>query len=423
MLYSFTIEPSRSLYLTQNLHDPTIRQSPVIFDAVILERYEYLRFMFSIWERNEFLRFHYIILGGGIVGLSTAYYLKTRFPDRRIAIMERGLIPSGASTRNAGFACMGSVSELLSDLNQSSPEEVCRLFQLRKNGLQRLRSLLGDSTIGYSERGSYELLFAHELEALDQVNNLNGLLFDLLGGHAFEVLPKATISQFGFSTDQVHGIIENKMEGELDTGLMMQALTQLVLKQGIEIKTGCLVESFHEESGHVTICCAASGGLEPVAFETENLLICTNAFASDLLPQLDVVPGRGQVLVTKPIPNLRCRGIFHFNSGYFYFREYKGRILFGGGRHLDKLKEATMEFGVTPFIQENLEHHLRETILPYIDSVEIDYRWSGIMAFGETKKPILERYSNRILLGVRMGGMGVAIGSEIGYQLAHLCDA
>jgi gamma-glutamylputrescine oxidase len=211
MLYSFTIEPSRSLYLTQNLHDPTIRQSPVIFDAVILERYEYLRFMFSIWERNEFLRFHYIILGGGIVGLSTAYYLKTRFPDRRIAIMERGLIPSGASTRNAGFACMGSVSELLSDLNQSSPEEVCRLFQLRKNGLQRLRSLLGDSTIGYRERGSYELLFAHELEALDQVNNLNGLLFDLLGGHAFEVLPKATIAQFGFSTERVHGIIENKM--------------------------------------------------------------------------------------------------------------------------------------------------------------------------------------------------------------------
>jgi hypothetical protein len=42
------------------------------------------------------------------------------------------------------------------------------------------------------------------------------------------------------------------------------------------------------------------------------------------------------------------------------------------------------------------------------------------MAFGKNKFPLLIKQSDRIFLGVRMGGMGVAIGSEIGEQLANM---
>ncbi len=36
----------------------------------------------------------------------------------------------------------------------------------------------------------------------------------------------------------------------------------------------------------------------PVILYAEQVLVCTNAFAKTLLPELDVVPARGQVLLT-----------------------------------------------------------------------------------------------------------------------------
>ncbi|MGZ3840207.1 MAG: FAD-dependent oxidoreductase, partial [Flavisolibacter sp.] len=67
----------------------------------------------SVWEKETFFAPQDVmILGSGFVGLWSAYYLKKKQPALRITILERGLIPTGASTRNAGFACFGSLSEV-----------------------------------------------------------------------------------------------------------------------------------------------------------------------------------------------------------------------------------------------------------------------------------------------------------------------
>ncbi len=85
--------------------------------------------MFSYWEQESFSYYNHIIIGSGIVGLSTAIELKERRPDCRVLVLERGLLPTGASTRNAGFACMGSVTELLDDLEHATDDEVVALFR------------------------------------------------------------------------------------------------------------------------------------------------------------------------------------------------------------------------------------------------------------------------------------------------------
>jgi hypothetical protein len=66
-----------------------------------------------------------------------------------------------------------------------------------------------------------------------------------------------------------------------------------------------------------------------------------------------------------------------------------------------------------------LEYYLGSIILPDTP-FEIDHRWSGIMGVGEQKKPIITHYAHNIHCGVRLGGMGVAIGSLLGKQLADL---
>ena len=134
---------------------------------------------------------------------------------------------------------------------------------------------------------------------------------------------------------------------------------------------------------------------------------------------MDVTPGRGQVLVTHPIPGLKFKGIYHFDKGYYYFREIDGRVLFGGGRNLDFETENTTEFALNSLIQIDLEQKLADIILPGMQ-FQVAQRWAGIMAFGVNKYPIVKAFSPRVFGAFRMGGMGVALGSETAAQLVEL---
>jgi glycine/D-amino acid oxidase-like deaminating enzyme len=151
-----------------------------------------------------------------------------------------------------------------------------------------------------------------------------------------------------------------------------------------------------------------------------NVLIATNGFAKQFLKE-DVLPARAQVIITKPIKNLEIKGTFHLDRGYYYFRNVDNRILFGGGRNLDFSSEETEKMGLTPAVQNKLEELLATTILPNTP-FEIDSRWSGIMGVGKQKKAIVKQISPRVYCGVRLGGMGIAIGSSIGNELANLID-
>ena len=125
------------------------------------------------------------------------------------------------------------------------------------------------------------------------------------------------------------------------------------------------------------------------------------------------------MLITAPIPNLDIKGTFHLDRGYYYFRNIGDRILLGGGRNLAFEEETTTEMGQTEIIQKKLEQLLKEVILPN-QEFEIAHRWSGIMGIGASKNPIVTNLSQNVYCGVRMGGMGVAIGSLIGTELADL---
>ncbi|HAB28001.1 MAG TPA: FAD-dependent oxidoreductase, partial [Xanthomarina gelatinilytica] len=83
--------------------------------------------------------------------------------------------------------------------------------------------------------------------------------------------------------------------------------------------------------------------------------------------------------------------------------------------------EETTEFAQTELIQNKLKELLKTVILSKTN-FEIDYSWSGIMGVGTTKKPIVKQLSNHVYCGVRLGGMGVAIGSLIGRDIVDLIE-
>lgn len=369
----------------------------------------------SYWEHKSwFSHVDFTIVGSGIVGINCAISLKEKFPQSNILILEKGSLPQGASTKNAGFACFGSVSEILSDLDNHTEEEVVQLVQKRWNGIQRLRNLLGDDAIDFQLHGGHELfpwdkldLYEKCLQALPYLNNL---LEPVFGQKPF----KATGNIFHFAKIQ-EKYLTHQLEGQLDTGKMMRSLIQKCSALEIPILNGITVEGI-EELNHGALIQTTDFG-----FVTKKVFVATNGFASKLLKAEPVKPARAQVLITEPIKNLKIKGTFHFDEGYYYFRNIDDRILFGGGRNLDFKTEKTTEFGQTELVQAKLEELLHNMILPH-EQVKIDRRWSGIMGVGAQKSPIVKRVSNSIYCGVRLGGMGVALGSLVGKELADLAD-
>lgn len=369
---------------------------------------------FSFWEQDTwFSNIDYTIIGSGITGLNCALHLKERFPKAKILVLERGLLPNGASTKNAGFACFGSISEILDDLNSHSEEEVLQLVDKRRRGLELLRKKFGDENLDYQSYGGYELFTQEDApllkECTENLEKINQLLFPLFDKNVFELRKNS----FGFKNIQDQ-LIYSHFEGQIDTGKMMSSLLQKVQASGVKILNNIKVESFLEGATSVEV------QTESFSFATNKLLIATNGFASQLgLP--DVKPARAQVLVTKPIDNIKIKGTFHLDKGYYYFRNINNRILFGGGRNLDFKAEETTDLDLTALVQDKLESLLRETIIPGVD-FEIDRRWSGIMGVGNQKKPIVKQISSNVYCGVRLGGMGIAIGSLVGKELADLIE-
>ena len=121
-------------------------------------------------------------------------------------------------------------------------------------------------------------------------------------------------------------------------------------------------------------------------------------------PQIDLIPARGQILVTEPIENLQLKGTFHYDEGFYYFRNLNNCVLLGGGRNQDFKNEETTDFSTTEFLQNHLERFLKEMILPN-QNFKIAHRWSGIMAMGSDKSPIIEKISARQIAAVRLSGM------------------
>jgi gamma-glutamylputrescine oxidase len=373
--------------------------------------------MLSYWEKQSLLQYDYIIIGSGIVGLSAAISLKEQSPESRVMVLEREVLPTGASTKNAGFACIGSLTEILSDLQTMPVEAVLNLVNLRLSGLRLLRKRLGDERIGYRENGSFELIGSREEWALDQLPEVNKILGVLFNEQPAFTRIDEKLAAFGFGQQYIKALIRNNFEGELHTGKMMRALIDTAISRGVEIKTGCQVSGIEDFHTGVNVIVPNHTLKEDIVFAARKVLVCTNAFTRALLPEEEVVPGRGQVLITAPVKDLPFKGIFHLEEGYYYFRELDGRVLLGGGRQLDFTGETTTEFQFNDRIQQELEVLLRTIILPGRE-VTIADRWTGIMAFGKTRQPLVKAHSRNVIMGVRMGGMGVAIGSMIGDQIA-----
>lgn len=358
----------------------------------------------SFWEKTSFLETcDLIVVGAGIVGLSSALFYKQANPNARVLVVERGFLPQGASTRNAGFACVGSIGEHLADMEKESEKNIKKRIRQRYRGLELLKSTLGEEPIDYRYCGGYEFFTSQdEFEKVaSEIDRFNGWMHELLDEKKV------------YQPDAVAGfpVIHNRLEGALHPGKMMQQLAHKVSEAGVDIKWNSEVQRVTQD-GEVRVADGPS-------LEADRVLIAANGLVRRVLPDVDVVPARGLVLVTNEQKQMPWKGIFHHDKGYIYFRNIGNRLLIGGARNIDKEAEQTDHFGTNSKIKDHLINFVTDN-LKLSPNWQIKHQWSGIMGFTPSKTPLVKRVDESRYVAVGLSGMGIAIGMDVGRNAAEM---
>lgn len=371
--------------------------------------------MFSFWQQDAFLsQTDVIIVGAGFAGLWCAYELKTRQPNLKITVLDKEPIPGGASVRNAGFACFGSPGEMLTDKTTMGEEAMWQTVAMRYKGIQKLRVVLGDAAIDYDPCGGYECFTSlSQFQAVkDGLAWLNSGMKSITGvDDAFTIvddqLPLLGLAGF-------EHLVVNRLEGGLHSGKALRTLLQKVVALGVNILFSAKITKWESVTDGVLVQASAN---EPVTLKASRLLIATNAFTAQLLPSNLVHPARGQALITEPIEGLPLKGTFHFDEGFYYWRNVGNRILLGGARNTSFTTENTFEANTSDAIQQALEAFLTQHI-PLPKEIKTEHRWAGIMGFTQNKKPLIDHPAPNVWAVVACNRMGVALTPAIAEEVA-----
>jgi len=363
----------------------------------------------SYWDRESIQGdWDVVIVGAGIVGLSAAIRLRELQPSLAVLVLEDQPVGALASSRNAGFACFGSVSEIYGDIERYGEEATLDILHRRVKGLASLLEALGPHNLGYKNYGGYEVFmnaedFERQAERVKQMNAL-------IGRSVFSVVDTPT------GVTMHNQAICNHEEGQLRTDRLYGLLTSRVASLGIRILRGAKARLVDKPG---VLSCKIGPYEDELQISANRVLITTNALTTDIVPTLDVTPVRNQVLISEPIKGLQLKGTFHQDEGFIYFRNVGDRILIGGARH----RFPQEEIGILGQNEDNLAF-LHDYVLTYLNpdnsDVAISHSWSGILSGSHDRLPIVKKLDDKTTVAVRLGGMGVAIGWDIGMEAATL---
>ena len=354
-----------------------------------------------------------IVVGGGVTGTSIAWRLAES--GRRVLLLEQRGICSGASGRNGGMTGAGSSMHAsartgravyaMTSANlralQSLPDEMGRDFELRMTGTMDI--------VTTPEQ------WAH-LEHAVRTEREVGIAIELVDRDAArEIMPALT-------TD-ILGAAYARDRGHLWPFALVAGMADAATRHGAEIRTGTRVSNLARSGDRVSGVVA--GGETILA---EEVVLATNAWTPRLLPDLPrgaIVPARGQILVTQPLPPLLACP-FGTNFDKEYGRQTPGgQILCGGFRRLDE--------------NEGLGTYREETTIPVLAGIagcltglfpslpgtaRVVRAWAGIMGFTADGLPLIGRYDATPGLTVAAGfnGGGFSWGVIVGRVIARLLN-
>lgn len=322
-----------------------------------------------------------VIVGAGISGLSTAYWLQKEDPSLKIAVIEKHRVAFGASGRNAGFITCGSVEHFNRMINKHGLDEAVEIWKFAETNLRLLREeiIQEDSlSIDFAKRGAYSLAAQQsEFEELKKVAKImEGLKIPT------EVYSSAEVERNVGAINFVGGI---RYLDDAETDPVKLLCLMISRMKNVDIIENTVVHRWEETTEGTRLLKTDNGD-----FEANMILLCLNGYSAALHPYFadKIYPTRGQILVMEPLPEF-MDGPCYANFYLDYFRQLKsGALLIGGFRQLEKSTEVGYSDHTTEVIQNAL-HKFVQDHLPTTRQGKITHRWGGVMGFSRDGQPIV----------------------------------
>lgn len=315
------------------------------------------------------------VVGGGIAGVSVAYWLRQLDPSLDVAVIERATLAYGASGRNAGFLLQGTDADFARTMEERGAEAARRLWQFTQQNRDELIEALAGAEVSLSPSGS--LTVAGDRAEDARLRRAADLL-RTDGVEADYLSPEDTQRQTGSV-----GLLGALRVAGGATLHPVRVVRTLAEQSGARVVEHHAVQAV-EPSGTGVRVATSGGGLD-----AGRVVVALNAYSPRLVPDLVrfVQPVRAQMLATAPQPPTLALPVYS-HEGYFYIRQLAtGEVLLGGARHLHREAEIGYDDATTEPLQADLEAYLQRHF-PTFAEAEVVRRWSGTMGFSSTGLPM-----------------------------------
>jgi len=348
------------------------------------------------------------VIGGGICGVGTAYFLK-KFGCERVIVLEKNYVGYGASGRNAGFILSGLAEPYSRLIVGMGADSAKRITQSTMENHDLIAAAVTEKRIDchYSRCGSYHLAVT-EVERAELEESAGMMQKD---GFPVEYREKSEITGKEGSSAYLGGFF-NASDGKIDPFAFVNGLSE-----GIEVVEGFEVKKISKAGGSVEI----SGEKEVI--KAEMAVIAVNGYS----PLLDryfenlVFPVRGQMLATSPIPNdILGNFTYYANFGYDYFRQLEDKgLIMGGLRNRFFADEVGYEDETSPDLQKGLETYIGDNFAQ--NDFQVRNRWGGVMGNTIDGLPLVGAlpHNSSVLAAVGFNGHGFGMGMVTARDLAR----
>ncbi|MBU7032730.1 MAG: FAD-binding oxidoreductase [Theionarchaea archaeon] len=309
-----------------------------------------------------------VIIGGGVSGCGTAYYLaKKGVTD--VVILEKNILCNGATGR-----CGGGIRQ------QFTTEANIRLAMESVSIFEHLSEELGID-IEY-DQGGY-LIIAYEDE-VDQFKK-NVVLQNSLGlesrfispEEAREIVPNLCI-------DSIAGATFCQTDGHANPFKVVQGYSEKAQKMGVSIEKRTKVTGITCEEGCITAVRTTRGTIR-----TGTVVNAAGAYSRDIAQMVGVElpnkPYRHEILVTEPIEHILDPMVISFKTGIYFSQQECGAII-GGIGDPEEPSSYSMK-GSLRFLKRMTRTMV--DLVPAFGHLNVLRQWAGLYDVTPDAQPIL----------------------------------